>query len=251
MSSVPEPPSNEPREQEVSLRGLTEAFAQALGRPAEEGLPSGEADASSEDAARVADESFGPPKPPPEIDEAAETDAACPLSPRTILEAMLFVDNRDNQPLDARRASELMRGVEPGEIPSLEDELNRDYLANNRPYHIVSEGLGYRLALRRRYYPLRDKFHGRVRQARLSQAAVDVLSVVAYEQPLSADEVNRLRGKPSNHVLAQLVRRQLLRIERPQAKPAKAVYRTTDRFLDLFGLESIEDLPQSEDVDRQ
>jgi segregation and condensation protein B len=252
MSSVPEPPSSEPREQEISLRGLTEAFAQALGRAADENLPPGEGDVLSADAALAGDESFEPPpEQPPEIDEAAQTDAACPLSPRTILEAMLFVDNRDNRPLDARRASELMRGVEPGEIPSLVGEINRDYLANNRPYQIVNDGSGYRLALRRRYYPLRDKFHGRAREARLSQAAIDILAVVAYEQPLSAEEVNRIRGKPSNHVLAQLVRRQLLRIERPPAKPVKAIYRTTDRFLDLFGLESIEDLPQSEDVDRR
>jgi segregation and condensation protein B len=247
MSSLPEPPSNEPGEQEISLRGLTEAFAQALGHPNEDG------DSPEEGGGLTADAEEAPElsaEPPPEMDEAAQTDAACPISPRTILEAMLFVDNREGRPLDCRRASELMRGVEPSEIPSLVGELNRDYLANNRPYHVVGEGSGYRLALRQRYYPLRDKFHGRVRQARLSQVAIDVLAVVAYEQPLSADEVNRLRGKPSNHVLAQLVRRQLLRIER-QAKPAKTLYRTTDRFLDLFGLESIEDLPQSEDLDRQ
>jgi segregation and condensation protein B len=250
MSNLPEPPSDEPREEEISLRGLSEAFSQALGRAAEDTL-SAEGDVAGADASPAGDESVETLEHSPEIDDEVPADAACPVSPRSILEAMLFVDNRDNRPLDARQASELMRGVEPGEIPSLIAELNRDYLANDRPYRIVSEGSGYRLTLRRRYHPLRDKFYGRVREARLSQAAIDVLAIVAYEQPLSADEVNRLRGKPSNHVLAQLVRRQLLRIERPPAKTAKPLYHTTDRFLDLFGLERIEDLPQSEDLEQR
>jgi len=74
---------------------------------------------------------------------------------------------------------------------------------------------------------------------------------VAYRQPIVAEDVNRLRGIPSGHLLAQLVRRQLLRIERPQRKPRPIHYRTTDRFLELFGLESLDDLPQSEELEKR
>ena len=73
-------------------------------------------------------------------------DDACPINPRTILEAMLFVGNRDNEPLSPRRAAELMRDVEADEIPSLVAELNRRYDGDGLPYHIVGEGDGYRLA---------------------------------------------------------------------------------------------------------
>ena len=243
---MPEPPSEEPQEPGISLQGLSEAFAQALCRPdevAEEGEEAEEPLAEEEETSEETAEE------PPEIDEAAEADEACPISPRTILEAMLFVDNRENRPLEGPRAAELMRGVEPAEIPALVNELNQDYLANNRPYQIVSKGSGYRFALREQFHPIRDKFYGRIREARLSQAAIDVLAVVAYQQPLTGDEVNRLRDKPSNHILAQLVRRRLLRIERPSDKPRKPLYFTTDRFLELFGLESIDDLPRSEELD--
>lgn len=182
-----------------------------------------------------------------EVEQADDNDP-CQLCPRSILEAMLFVGNQQNEPLTSARAAELMRGVTPEEIPDLVDELNQRYAARGAPYQIASEGVGYRLVLRRPFHEVRDKFYGRVREARLSQAAVDVLAIVAYRQPITSEEVNKIRGRPSNGVLSQLVRRQLLRIERPGHRQPPS-YHTTDRFLELFGLETIEDLPQAEDVD--
>ncbi len=179
---------------------------------------------------------------------APTQDEACPLSPRCILEAILFVGNRDNTPFSAAKAAELMRDVAPEEIPLLVDELNKDYEVNNCPYHIVGEGDGYRLVLRKNLFALRNKFQGRIREARLSQAAIDVLAIVAYQQPLTGEKISRLRGKPSSHILAQLVRRGLLRIERPDTKRRTPHYHTTDRFLRLFNLQSLEDLPRSEEA---
>ena len=103
--------------------------------------------------------------------------------------------------------------------------------------------------MREQFLPLRDKMYGRIRQARLSQAAIDVLSIVAYNQPISRADVDQLRGKPSSPVLRQLVRRRLLRIDWPEQSPRCHLYRTTDRFLDLFGLESLDDIPQSQEMD--
>ena len=156
--------------------------------------------------------------------------------------------NRDNRPLTPARAAELMRDVAPDEIPSLVDELNRRYSARGAPYRIVGEEDGYRLTLCREFHPLRNRFYGRIREARLSQAAIDVLALVAYRQPLTGEKIGRLRGKPSSHVLAHLVRRGLLRIERPDAKRRTPHYYTTDRFLRLFNLQSLDDLPRSEDA---
>ena len=95
---------------------------------------------------------------------------------------------------------------------------------------------------------VRQRLYGRVREARLSPAAIEVLSLLAYRQPLTAEEISRLRGLPSNHLLAQLVGRQLLRLQRPETPGQRPLYYTTHRFLELFGLESLEDLPQVEDV---
>jgi segregation and condensation protein B len=101
--------------------------------------------------------------------------------------------------------------------------------------------------LREQYDRLREKFFGRTRQAKLSPAAIEVLAAVAYNEPVTAEEVTKLRGAASAHLLAQLVRRQLLRIERIDAKPRRTVSWTTERFLSLFGLETLADLPRGED----
>jgi segregation and condensation protein B len=103
--------------------------------------------------------------------------------------------------------------------------------------------------LRTEFAVVRDRLHGRVRQARLSQAAIDVLALVAYHEPLTSEEVAAKRGRPSGPILTQLVRRELLRIERPSAAPRTPRYFTTQRFLDLFGLESLAALPRSQDFD--
>jgi len=228
----------------VSLDGLTEAYAEAMGS-----------------SAKVAEESESAPQgePSPEIDQpAAETEpeadaagGACPISPTSILEAMLFVGNRRNEPLSGARAAESMRDVEAEDVAPLVEGLNRRYSLNGCPYMIANDGTGYRLVLRKAFHGMRNRFYGQAREARLSQAAIDVLAVVAYQQPISAEEVAKLRGRPSNNILRQLVRRGLLRIERTDSKKRTVNYFTTDRFLELFGMDSLEDLPRSEDLDRQ
>jgi len=178
---------------------------------------------------------------------AANADAACEISPRTILEAMLFVGHPENQSLTSEHVASLMRGVRAPEIDELVVELNRSYDEEGCPYRIESVGAGYQLVLRDEFHSLRDVFYGRVKAAKLSQAAVDELAIVAYKQPLTREEVDAMRGRPSGSLLAQLVRRQLLRVERPHDKPRTPRFCTTDRFLQLFGLESLRDLPSTPD----
>jgi segregation and condensation protein B len=247
MSPAPDPPF-ESQPQGISLDVLAEAFAQVMGgqpRRAEAAAPGGEP-APAPATVEAAD--VAPPVAEPPLPQPAEADDSCPLNPRTILEAMLFVGNRENRPLSGAQAADLMRDVEPDEIPPLVDELNRSYEARGAPYRVVGEGDGYRLTLCRELHALRDRFYGRLREARLSQAAIDVLALVAYQQPLTGEKIGKLRGRPSNPVLSQLVRRGLLRIERPETKPRAPLYYTTDRFLRLFNLQSLDDLPRSEEA---
>ncbi len=202
-----------------------------------------------------------PAEEPPEMDLAADVAEAairsrppdvdaCELTPRTILEAMLFVGVPGNVPLTSRQVARLMRGVRPTEIDLMVRQLNATYAARNCPYEIVAEGPGYRLRLRDDYARLRDRFYGKSRQAKLSQAAIEVLAIVAYGQPLTAHEINARRGTPSGPILSQLVRRELLSLTRPPKASGPGRYRTTDRFLELFSLETLDDLPRSPDSER-
>jgi segregation and condensation protein B len=170
------------------------------------------------------------------------------IAPGKVLEAILFVGRPDNQPLESRAIAAIMGSISPAEVESQLAKLNEEYTDNGCPYTIASEGAGFRLVLRSEFSAVRDRYQRRIRAARLSPAAIEVLAMVAYRGPLTADEVSRLRGTPSGHILRQLVQRQLLRIERPDEKPRKAIYHTTERFLAVFGLASLGDLPKSEEV---
>ena len=180
-------------------------------------------------------------------DAAQPEDSRCRLSPQSILEAMLFTGGPGGSPLTAVRASEPMRGVKPEDIPELIHQLNEKYLRTGRAFEIVPCGQGYQMKLRPQYASIRNLFSGKVREAKLSTAAVQVLSIVAWKQPITAEQVTEIRGgAPSQTLLSQLVRRRLLCVERPDGDRV-AVYRTTERFLQLFHLQSLADLPQSDD----
>ncbi len=246
------PSSSEPGPEEgLSLDQLSAAFARAMAGQSE---PAGEwagqpAEADAPDAISAEELSDASEGLLPTIEDHPPDDDPCELSPRSIFEAMLFVGHPENEPLTPGRAAELMRGVQTDEIPALVDELNCQYAADGCPYTIVGEGPGYRLVLRQPFRSIQEQFYGRAREARLSQAAIDVLAIVAYRQPLTLDRISELRGSPSNHVVAQLVRRELLRLDRPAGKRQPAQYHTTERFLRLFGMDGLEDLPQADDLD--
>jgi segregation and condensation protein B len=133
--------------------------------------------------------------------------------------------------------------------------LNAAYEERGCPYEIVAIEAGYRLALRHEFDGIRDQTLGRLREARLSQAAVDVMAIVAYHQPVTAEEIAKLRGKPSGSILSQLVRRQLLRLDRAEApandRSRKAQYATTHKFLEFFGIATLDELPRPQDVERR
>jgi segregation and condensation protein B len=232
-----------PEDEGLSLDKLKGAFAAMLGAGDDPYSVPAEPEQDPLQSAIVVEEE-------PDASGRPPVDQACEVNPRSILEAMLFVGLPGNVPLTAQQVAGLMRGVRPAEIDELVRDLNTDYARSGRPYTIVSQGPGYRMTLREEFQGVRDRFLGRVRQAKLSQVAIEVLAIVAYNGPLSADEVSRQRGTPSGSVLAQLVRRQLLRLDRDAANPRAGKYSTTDRFLRLFGVESPADLPRTTDLER-
>lgn len=234
----------DPDDHGLSLDELSQAYAALLARG---GDPYSEPGHEPSNAPPIppqpaAEESTDPANP-----QADEAD--CPLTPRTILEAILFVGHPAGEPLTSQQIAGLMRGVRPAEIDELVDELNDEYASLGAPYVIVSSGAGYRMVLHPYFEGLKSTFFGRIKEAKLSQAAIDVLAIVAYQQPVTAEVVDQLRGKPSSAILAQLVRRNLLALQRPSKREEKPTYRTTDRFLDLFGLDSLAELPKSHESD--
>jgi segregation and condensation protein B len=178
--------------------------------------------------------------------DASAASEAAPPSPLRIIEALLFVGG---EPLSAKRAGEIIRGLAAEQFTQAVDALNRAYRAQKRPYTIVTGARGCTLALRPTYRNMVEKLHGGPREARLSTAAVDVLALVAYRQPTTKAEIDGMRGADSGGLLRQLVRRGLVEIvRRGDADPREVAYATTPRFLEWFGLQSLDDLPRTQDL---
>ncbi len=171
-------------------------------------------------------------------------DLSPPPLPR-IIEALLFVGGA---PLSAERACEHIRGLTAAQFTQAIEQLNRDYRAQGRPYRIQPKEQGFELTLQPKYRGVLDRLYGSLREARLSPAALDVLSLVAYRQPVTRQEVENLRGVECASVLRHLVRFGLISLQRGQDKPGEVCYSTTSRFLQMFQLRSLEDLPRTQEL---
>ncbi|MEM8947167.1 MAG: SMC-Scp complex subunit ScpB [Planctomycetota bacterium] len=230
-SDSTEPPKAKRKRARFSLENLSDAFARLTGTQAT--AP------STTEVAETLDELSAP----------SDSLSLETLSPRMIVEGMLFVGQSEGQPIGSADIASHIRDVSPQDVDKLIDELNEDYRKWRAPYRIESVGVGYRFELDTRFDAVRQRFHGRIREAKLTPPALEVLSVVAYRQPIAADEVGKLRGNRSHALLNQLVRRGLLRLDRPSDAPRRPLYWTTDRFNSLFRIGSPQDLPSSEDLD--
>jgi segregation and condensation protein B len=190
-----------------------------------------------------------PPSEPSPLPDGRDTGglaAKIPPAPARILEALLFVGGA---PLTSARACQVIRGLSAEQFNGLIDDLNRTYRRQNRPYSIQPRHQGYVLALKPRFRSVMEKVFGGVREARLSTQAIDVLALVAYRQPATKVEIDSLRGAESTSLLRQLVRRGLIQVMyRAEAERKQVSYGTTQRFLEMFVLQSLDDLPKTQDL---
>jgi segregation and condensation protein B len=169
-----------------------------------------------------------------------------PPSAEQIVEALLFVGG---PPLTAAAACAAIRGLTPDGFLAAADALGRRYRRQRRPYGVVPRDEGFALAVLPAFRGLRERLVGGPREARLGQPALDVLSVVAYRQPVGKAEVDAVRGADSAAVLRQLVRLGLVAVRhRAEAGAPEVRYGTTPRFLSVFGLSSLDELPRLGDT---
>lgn len=170
------------------------------------------------------------------------------ISPTQVIEAALFVGGG---PLTARRLCALLRGTfEPSFIDQTIDAMNQQYAAEARPYEIRLGDGGYRMELRPEHERIRNRVYGvGPREVRLSQEALEVLAFVAYKQPVTRPQLEAVGQSNAGTLLRQLLRRELIALERGENGRDDVSYVTTARFLSLFGLGSLNELPQPEDVD--
>ncbi|MEO1529778.1 MAG: SMC-Scp complex subunit ScpB [Planctomycetota bacterium] len=181
-------------------------------------------------------------------EEAVQDDEdAVAVHPEGIIEAALFVGHPENKPLTLAELAALMRDVTEDEVDEMIEALNESYREAEQAFRITGDESGFRLTIAPAVENVRQSFLGKVREARLSQAAIEVLALVAYQPGVTAQTVQDQRGRESGSLLNQLVRRRLLEMKRKKPEDGSRKvphYYPTERFLTLFHLESLEDLPQ-------
>ncbi|HPF33987.1 MAG TPA: SMC-Scp complex subunit ScpB [Candidatus Krumholzibacteria bacterium] len=158
------------------------------------------------------------------------------------IEALLF---STDAPLTAQRLKGLLGDeVDGKEIREAIDALNQEYEAQDRAFAIVEFGGGWQLASRPEYMPLIQKLYKGRRYVRLSRAALEVLAIVAYRQPVTRMEIEDVRGVQVSGVLQTLTERNLVTVVgRSDAVGNPILYGTTREFLNHMGLKGLHQLP--------
>ena len=168
-------------------------------------------------------------------------------SPKQILEALLFAAD---EPLSARRLAGMLEDATPAFVTDLVHELNADYLRESRAFHVQEVAGGYRLVTRPELASWVAELRASGGAPRLSQAALETLSIVAYKQPVTRAELESIRGVTVEGVLKTLVERELVRIAgREEGLGRPLLYGTTDHFLEYFGLPSLDALPRPDELE--
>jgi len=177
----------------------------------------------------------------PVLDDDAD-DEQGRVNPLSIFEALLFVGMPGGRPLSSSVVAGLMRGVRPQEIDGFAAELERRYRADNCPYEVASREDGWVLRLRPEFTRFGAVLEQRTRLVRLDAESLDALALVAWHQPVPRDRIVELGCDARPATLRGLVRRGLLAVE-PAADGGEPSYVTTPKFLEIFKLDSLADLP--------
>ena len=128
-------------------------------------------------------------------------------------------------------------------------ELEREFENRNEVYRLLLTKDGYRLCIAPEYADWVRALRGEAKPLKLSQAALETLAIVAYRQPVTRAEMERIRGVSVDSALSRLIELDLV-VSRGRAElPGRPLqYGTTDKFMDFCGLESLSDLPTSDIV---
>jgi len=169
------------------------------------------------------------------------------VTARQVIEAAIFVGG---DPLTSKKLCYMLKGdYDLDTVERTIENLNLQYVDEARPYEIrLGEG-GYRMVLREEFERIRNRVFGiGPREVKLSQDVLEVLALVAYRQPITSEEIEELGKEKPGPLLRQLLRRELISLDRDPENRKQVTYSTSKRFLSLFGIGSLDELPQADEL---
>ncbi len=134
------------------------------------------------------------------------------------------------------------------ELQSMIDQLRARYADEGFAFEIVEINEGYRMLTKPAYHRTVGVYLRQTNKKRLSQAALETLAIIAYKQPLSKSDIEKIRGVSCDYALQKLLEKELVIISGRSDGPGRPLlYGTSAKFMDYFGLKSLKDLPQPKD----
>jgi segregation and condensation protein B len=167
---------------------------------------------------------------------------------KSIIEALIFVAQ---EPLTLEKIKSVLHDFPGDKIEDALCKLEAHYAADQRGIQIQKSAGGYLFVTQPEHDPWVKKMLHMDKKSRLSSAALETLTIIAYHQPLTLAEVSAMRGVDSAHSLKTLLLKRLIKITGRKKSPGKPlIYRTTTKFLTYFGLNSLQDLPTREEIEK-
>lgn len=167
---------------------------------------------------------------------------------KNIIEALIFVSI---EPLTEENIRKVLEEFPQEEIDKAIRELLQSFSDNEKGIQVTNSGGGYLFSTKPEYDSWIKRLLHIERKNKLSSAAIEALSAIAYHQPITLAEISALRGVDSSHTLKTLLQKKLIKIVGRKKCPGKPlIYRTSEKFLTYFGLNSLNDLPTQEEISK-
>ncbi len=161
---------------------------------------------------------------------------------KRIIEALLFASEK---PLTINQIKEVLEEIDAAVIKAQIAELDNEYKQGARSFSICEIAGGYQISTQPQYAPWLKKLYRKARTEKLSRPSLETLAIIAYRQPITRLEIEDIRGVNVDGVLRTLLDKSLLRISgRKPIAGRPFYYTTTKQFLEFFGLQSLDELPQ-------
>ncbi|MCK4850462.1 MAG: SMC-Scp complex subunit ScpB [Phycisphaerae bacterium] len=168
---------------------------------------------------------------------------------RSVVEAILFASN---EPLEASKIAKVAGAGSARQVRKLIEELNSEYSKRGSAYHIEQIAGGYVMLTLPEYNDWLKQLLRTRQESKLSQAALETLAIVAYKQPVMRVTVEAIRGVAAGDMMRNLMEKGLVRIVgRAQELGRPLLYGTTRKFLEVFALNSLLDLPKVSELQPQ
>lgn len=148
--------------------------------------------------------------------------------------------------LEIIKAIDSFNDVSENEIITAIDDAKSKYNENIFPFNIIKSGGGYQFVSKEEYFSTIAKINEQKFNRRLSPAALETLSIIAYKQPITKVDVEQIRGVSADYAIQRLLERNLVYISgrREDAIGKPLIYETTQQFLDYLGINDLSQLPK-------